>query len=80
VARNWEKKGHRVLHRSVKQPYFPLIASPSVSRADAEKVRKVLVQLSESDGGKEVLQGVGVQGFATGDPERLLKLLVLLGG
>lgn len=80
VARNWEKKGHRVLHRSVKQPYFPLIASPSVSRADAEKVRKVLVQLAETDGGKEVLQGVGVQGFATGDQERLLKLLVLLGG
>lgn len=80
VARNWEKKGNRVVHRSLKQPYFPLIASPGMAKGDVEKVRKALVQLADSDGGKEVLQGLGVQGFATGDQERLLKMLVMLGG
>jgi len=80
VARNWEKKGGRVVHRSTKQPYFPLIASPSMPKGEVEKVRKALVQLSESDSGKEVLQGLSVQGFVTGDQERLLKMLVMLGG
>jgi len=79
VARNWEKKGGRILHRSVKQPYFPLIASASLPRAEIEKVRKALVQLSESESGKEVLQSVGVQGFAAGNEQRLVKMLSWLG-
>jgi len=79
VARNWEKKGGRILHRSVKQPYFPLIASANLPRTDVEKLRKALVQLSDTDSGKEVLQGLGVQGFATGDEQRLVKMLSWLG-
>jgi ABC-type phosphate/phosphonate transport system substrate-binding protein len=79
VARNWEKKGGRILHRSVKQPYFPLIANGNLPRADVEKVRKAFIQLSESESGKEVLQSLGVQGFASGDEQRLVKLLSWLG-
>jgi len=79
VARNWEKKGGRILHRSVKQPYFPLIASASVPKAEVDKVRKALVALSETDSGKEILQNLGVQGFAPGDQPRLLKMLSWLG-
>jgi ABC-type phosphate/phosphonate transport system substrate-binding protein len=79
VARNWEKKGGRILHRSVKQPYFPLIANGNLPRADVEKVRKAFIQLSESESGKEVLQSLGVQGFASGDEQRLIKLLSWLG-
>ncbi len=49
-------------------------------KGEVEKVRKALLQLSESDSGKEVLQGLSVQGFVTGDQDRLLKMLVMLGG
>ena len=79
VARDWEKKGGRILHRSVKQPYFPLIANSSLPRADLEKVRKALVALGDSDNGKDVLKTLGVQGFAAGDEQRLVKLLSWLG-
>jgi phosphonate transport system substrate-binding protein len=30
VGKNWEKKGDRILHKSIAQPYFPLVASSKI--------------------------------------------------
>jgi ABC-type phosphate/phosphonate transport system substrate-binding protein len=79
IARNWEKKGNRILHRSVKLPYFPMVASAKVPRADVEKLRQALLHLGDTDSGKEILQGLSVQGFVAGNEERLLKMLAWLG-
>lgn len=79
VARNWEKKGGRILHRSIKQPYFPLIAAPRISPEDVSKLRDALTALDKSDDGKKVLAGIGLQNFVPGDNKRLLDLLNWLG-
>jgi ABC-type phosphate/phosphonate transport system substrate-binding protein len=79
VARNWEKKGGRILHRSVKQPYFPLVAGPRVSAADVARIRDALTGLEKTDEGKKILAGIGIQGFVAGEDKRLLDLLKWLG-
>jgi len=79
VARNWEKKGGRILHISIKQPYFPLIAGPRIPAADVARLKEALVQLDSSEAGKKVLTGIGIQGFSAGDDKRLLDLLKWLG-
>jgi len=79
VARNWEKKGGRVIHRSVKQPYFPMVAGPRLTAADVTKLKEALTALDKSDEGKKVLSTIGVQGFVAGEDKRLLELLKWLG-
>lgn len=79
VARNWEKKGGRILHRSVKQPYFPLVAGPRLSAAEVARLRDALTGLDKTDEGKKVLAGIGIQGFVAGEDKRLLDLLKWLG-
>jgi ABC-type phosphate/phosphonate transport system substrate-binding protein len=79
VARNWEKKGGRVLHRSVKQPYFPMIAGPRIATADVARLKEALTALEKSDEGKKVLTTIGIQGFVPGEDKRLLDLLKWLG-
>jgi len=79
VARNWEKKGGRVLHRSIKQPYSPMVASSKIAPADVAKLRDALVALDKSDEGKKVLSTIGIQGFVAGEDKRLVDLLKWLG-
>lgn len=79
AARNWEKKGHRILHRSRLQPYFPLIASKALSEAEVEKLREAVLAIDRTDEGREALKRMGFQGFVRTEPERLLELLKWLG-
>ncbi|MDB5807830.1 MAG: phosphate transporter substrate-binding protein [Betaproteobacteria bacterium] len=79
VARNWEKKGGRILARSIKQPYFPLVAGPRITPEEVAHLREALLQLGQSDDGKKVLATIGIQGFVAGEDKRLLDLLKWLG-
>jgi ABC-type phosphate/phosphonate transport system substrate-binding protein len=79
VARNWEKKGHRILYRSRTQPYFPLIASKALSEAQVEKLRQAALGLDKTEEGREALKRMGFQGFVQTDPQRLIELLKWLG-
>lgn len=75
VAKGLDKAKLRVLHRSVSQPYFPLIAH---SRIGAEQVRAVqaeLTALSQSESGRTVLRSVGIEAFDTSTGPRLRALL-----
>jgi len=78
-AKSLEKSGHRVLHKSGAQPYFPLVASKRISSDQVRAIQAELVALSQSDTGREVLKTVGVQSFDTSSGERLSALLVWLG-
>ena len=78
VAKNWEKGGQRILHKSVPQPYSPLIASARVPADRIEKLKAALTGLDKTDEGKKVLETLGIQGFNPETPERLLALLAWL--
>lgn len=75
VARNWEKKGHRILHRSAPRPYFPLIANKRVPAGKLARMQKALASLPGTDAGRNVLNTIGVQAFNTDDAPRLMELL-----
>jgi ABC-type phosphate/phosphonate transport system substrate-binding protein len=75
VARNWEKSGNRILHKSAPQPYFPLIAGSRVPAGDLVRLQVALAGLDKSEVGKKILVGIGIQGFKVESPARLLSLL-----
>lgn len=79
VAKTWESKGHRVLHKSGPQPYFPLIAGEALSPAEVAAVQQSLLKLPDSAAGKKVLNTIGLEAFDTSTEERLAKLLAWLG-
>jgi phosphonate transport system substrate-binding protein len=63
IARRWESEGGRVIHKSRKQPYNPLIAHKSVTAAQLEKIRTELSKLSDTDTGKGTLKTLGFDSF-----------------
>ncbi len=78
VAKNWEKNGQRILHKSVQQPYSPLIASARVPADKLAKLKSTLADLEKNEAGQKVLKSIGIQGLNPESPERLLALLAWL--
>lgn len=74
-AKSLEKTGHRVLHKSVPQPYFPLVASKRLSAEQVRAIQAELAALPATESGREVLKTLGIQGFDTGAGDRLKALL-----
>ena len=79
VAKEWEKKGHRVLFRSQKVPSWAVIASNKVTPAEVAKLRQALIALNTSEQGRKVLQDINVSGFKQGNPEAILAMLKWMG-
>jgi ABC-type phosphate/phosphonate transport system substrate-binding protein len=79
VARKLEADGFRVVHRSVKQPYFPLVAGRRISEAQVQAIQAALAALPETGEGQAILKKIGIQGFDTQGATRLGKLLDWLG-
>ncbi|MBX3608476.1 MAG: phosphate/phosphite/phosphonate ABC transporter substrate-binding protein [Hydrogenophaga sp.] len=75
VARGLEKSNLRVLHRSVTQPYFPLVAGPRLSDEQLKAIQAELIAMPQSAAGRDVLEQIGVQGFDTSTGPRLANLL-----
>lgn len=78
-GRTLDKSGHRVLHASVRQPYFPLVAASRITPEQVRAVQAELLGLSGSEPGKELLKTIGVAGFDTQTEPRLRALLDWLG-
>lgn len=78
-AKTLEKSGHRVLHKSVAQPYFPLVAGKRITPEQVRAIQAELATLGQSDSGRAVLKTVGVQAFDASSGERLNALLAWLG-
>lgn len=74
VAKNWVARGGGVLFESRKMPFWSLIASPEVSQDDVEKIRAALVNLENSEDGKQLLAKLGVKGFVPGNQQDYLDL------
>lgn len=79
VAKTLDADGMRVLHASVKQPYFPLIAGKKVTSQQVASIQKDLVGLTGSDAGQGVLKQIGIKGFDTTTEPKLRELLAWLG-
>ena len=79
VAKTWESKGHRILHKSDTQPYFPLIANASLTKDQVAAIQKALQNLSSTPEGETVLKTIGLTGFDTGSEQKLSELLKFLG-
>ena len=78
VAQSLEKTGHRVLHKSVAQPYFPLVADKDLSSAQVQAVQRAMLTLGDTEEGRAVLNNVGIEGFDTSSEKRLRDLLTWL--
>lgn len=79
VAKEWEKKGHRVLHRSRTVPSWAVITSSKVSPAEVAKLRQALFTLNSTDHGRKILQQISVSGFKQGNPDEYLAMLKWIG-
>jgi len=62
-AKNLDRSGYRVVHKSVMQPYFPLVAPPKLTQEQVRALQAQLSTLQESEAGRDVLRTVGVEGF-----------------
>lgn len=79
VAKSLAKSGQRVLHKSVAQPYFPLILKKDFTKAQVQSMQEAIRGLSETDEGRDVLKNIGIEGFDTASEQRLRALLPWLG-
>lgn len=63
AAKELGKAKLRVLHRSVSQPYFPLVAHARLGADQVRAVQAELTALSQSEAGRALLKGIGVEAF-----------------
>lgn len=75
IAKKWEKDGGRILHKSVPQPYFPLVAHKRIKPEQLKAIQEELLALPASEAGKDVLKRIGVEQFDTTSEPRMRELL-----
>lgn len=73
-----DKKNLRVLHTSVAQPYFPLVAHAHFKPKQIRAMQKELEALDSKPIGAEIIKRIGITGFDTGSETRMKELLVWL--
>ncbi len=74
-ARKLDKDGFRVLHRSVAQPYFPLVAHAKFKPEQIKAIQTALAALPDKPGGPDILQRIGIAAFDSSGEDRMKALL-----
>jgi phosphonate transport system substrate-binding protein len=74
AGRGWEKRGDRVIHKSIAQPYFPLVAGKNIDAATLGAIQSSLVDLQNQTEGKRILADLGLQRFDASGAEKLSAL------
>lgn len=74
-AKRLDKDGFRVLHTSLPQPYFPLVAHARYKPEQIRAVQRELSLLADKPGGPEILQRVGIASFDIDSGRRMEDLL-----
>jgi ABC-type phosphate/phosphonate transport system substrate-binding protein len=75
LAKDWQKAGHVVLHKSTAQPYFPLIAAKGITAKQVEEVQRKLADMEAVPTGPDILKSIGIAAFDVGGQQRLGELL-----
>ncbi|HEY9239386.1 MAG TPA: PhnD/SsuA/transferrin family substrate-binding protein, partial [Burkholderiaceae bacterium] len=78
ARKDFEKDGATLIHKSIAQPYFPLIANAKVTPAQIAAIQKALLQLKDTESGQATLQRVGIKEFDVSTEPRLRELLAWL--
>lgn len=78
VRKQFEKDGAVLVHSSVPQPYFPLVAAARVTPAQVQAIQQSLVALSRDAAGQAVLKQIGVDEFDISTESRLRDLTAWL--
>jgi len=79
VIKAWQAKGGRVLFESRPVPIKHLIAAPSMSKEDVERVRAFFLGLETSKENRRLLDKIGFAGFVTGNERQLAEITKWLG-
>ncbi|GAA6141275.1 PhnD/SsuA/transferrin family substrate-binding protein [Hydrogenophaga sp. 5NK40-0174] len=79
VAKRLEQDNMRILHASIPQPYFPMVASSKLKPEQVKAMQGALAQMESTAEGRKVLATIGIEGFDTGTEQRLKELLGWLG-
>jgi phosphonate transport system substrate-binding protein len=79
VAKDWQKKGGRVLFQSRVLPFWSIIASPNMSTEQIAKLRAALMNMENTDEGKKVLARIGVKGFVEGKQQAYFDMMKWIG-
>ncbi len=79
VVKGWTDKGGKILFESRPVPIKHLIASPSLSKGDVEKIQDEFLFLDKSDAGRRILAKIGFRGFDLPDQKLLADLAKWLG-
>ncbi|MGD9832898.1 MAG: phosphate/phosphite/phosphonate ABC transporter substrate-binding protein [Piscinibacter sp.] len=74
AARDLGKARLRVLHRSVAQPYFPLVAHGRIGADQVKAMQAELSALPQNEPGRALLKGIGIEAFDTSTGTRLKAL------
>ncbi len=77
-ARKLDPEGFRILHKSVQQPYFPLVAHGRFEAAQIKAIQQELQGLAGKPEGVEILKRIGITGFDTGGEGAMKDLLAWL--
>lgn len=75
IGKKWEKDGGRILHKSVAQPYFPLVARKRIKPEQLKAIQEELLLLPDNEAGKDVLKRIGIEKFDTTSEPRMRELL-----
>ncbi len=74
VRTQFEKDGAVLIHTSVAQPYFPLIASSKVTPAQVLTLQQSLVAMKDNAAGQAILKRIGIEAFDSSAESRLRDL------
>lgn len=79
LVKAWQGKGGKILAQSKPVPIKHILASPTLSAADFEKVRDYLIGLDTSDEGKKKLEPTKYSGFEKFDEAKMIEIGAWLG-
>lgn len=79
VVKSWTDKGGKVYAKSTPVPIKQIIGSTKLSTADLERIREILVSLSQNDAGQKVLAATGYKGFVAPNPDVERHVMAWLG-
>jgi phosphonate transport system substrate-binding protein len=79
VVKEWQAKGGKVFFESKAVPIKHVIASPNVSKEDAERIRAVFLGLESSKEGQVILEKLGFKGYMPSDERQTMELTKWLG-
>jgi len=77
-AKKLDKDGFRIVHTSIPQPYFPLVAHGRFKPEQLKAIQKELDALPDKPGGPDILQRIGIAAFDTSSEARMKDLLAWL--